>query len=271
MKLTLFHASDLHFGGENPKAISAAAQWLADHPADLAVLTGDLTAQGLPSEFAAARAWIDALPTPVAVTPGNHDVPYFSLLYRAAMPWTRFRRWLGDRVAPPPIAGLCLASLNSARGVQPRLNWSKGALTGSQINRAAARLRTGPAGAVRVIACHHPLVEVVGGPMTGRVWGGQAAADAFARAGADLVLTGHVHTPFVQAYPFGDGRTYAVGAGTLSIRERGVPASFNLIQVETDSITVVAQAWTGSHFEPWRTWHVDRRGAVGRSSMFRQG
>jgi len=257
--LRLFHVSDIHFGGENILAVAGAAQWLHDNPVDLIIATGDLTREGRPVEFAAARDWLSAMPAPVVVTPGNHDVPYFSLLYRAAMPWRRFRRWLGDWVIPPRIEGLALAGINTARGVQPRLNWSKGQINHHQIGRAAARISGMPPGTLKVIACHHPLVEIVGGPMTGKVWGGTRAAEALTRAGADLVLTGHVHTPFVHPYPYGDGRTYAVGAGTLSVRERGVPASFNCIEVEDDCVTVTAQAWSGSHYSPWRTWRVDRR------------
>ena len=95
--------------------------------------------------------------------------------------------------------------------------------------------------------------------MTGNVWGGAAAAEAFSVSGADLVLTGHIHTPFVHPYPFGDGRTYAVGAGTLSIRERGVAPSFNCIEVEDECITVTALSWDGVRYSPYRTWQVDRR------------
>jgi hypothetical protein len=63
----------------------------------------------------------------------------------------------------------------------------------------------------------------------------------------------------VSPYPFGDGRTYAVGAGTLSIRERGVAPSFNCLEVEADCVTVTAMTWQGTHYEPHRTWRVDRR------------
>jgi 3',5'-cyclic AMP phosphodiesterase CpdA len=91
------------------------------------------------------------------------------------------------------------------------------------------------------------------------VWGGAAAAEALAHAGADLVLSGHIHAPFALPYGYGDGRTYAVGAGTLSVRERGVAAGFNSIEVEAHEVRVTALAWTGSHFEPTRTWALDRR------------
>ena len=75
----------------------------------------------------------------------------------------------------------------------------------------------------------------------------------------NLVLTGHIHAPFAMPYGFGDGRTYAVGAGTLSIRERGVPPSFNRIEIDGGCIRVTALAWTGARYEPFRTWAVDKR------------
>jgi predicted phosphodiesterase len=97
--------------------------------------------------------------------------------------------------------------------------------------------------------------------MTAKVWGGEAAAAVLAEARVDLVLSGHIHAPFALPYPFGDGRTYAAGAGTLSVRERGVPPSFNVIEVDSGEVRVMARAWTGSAFETARTWALDRRGA----------
>ena len=95
--------------------------------------------------------------------------------------------------------------------------------------------------------------------MTAKVWGGERAAVLFSEAKVDLVLSGHIHAPFTWPYPHGDCRTYAVGAGTLSVRERGVPPSYNEVEVEDGCIRVTALAWTGSHYEPYRTWALDRR------------
>jgi predicted phosphodiesterase len=95
--------------------------------------------------------------------------------------------------------------------------------------------------------------------MTARVWGGAAAAKALAECRVDLVLSGHIHAPFAWPYPFGDGKTYAVGAGTLSVRERGVPASFNIIEADESEIRIIAQAWDRSSYTPFRTWSLDRR------------
>lgn len=264
MTLRLAHLSDIHFGGENKDAVAAAASWIGAHRPDLAVITGDITREGAPSEFTAARAWVNSLAVPALVVPGNHDTPYFSLVKRLVAPWRRYERHFG---APPREAhrrpGLAIASVNTARGVQLRANWSKGAISPRQISGAIRALAVAPAGTLKVVACHHPLIEMIGGPMSGLVHGGHDAAVAFSEARVDLVLTGHVHAPFALPYPGGDGKTWAVGASTLSIRERGVPIGFNCIQIDDHCVTVTAQAWTGSHFETWRTWTIDRRTPAG--------
>jgi 3',5'-cyclic AMP phosphodiesterase CpdA len=254
------HLSDIHFGGEHVAAVAGAKAWIAQHRPDLTIITGDVTREGSTFEFAAARKWIHSLASEFIVVPGNHDTPYFSVVQRLFAPWKRYARHFGALSDEPSRRpGLAVASVNTARGVQLRANWSKGAITSGQAGRAVRALANEPADALKIVACHHPLIEMIGGPMSGQVHGGRQAAEIFARGGVDLVLTGHVHAPFALPYPGGDGHTWAVGASTLSIRERGVPIGFNSIEIQDDCVTITALAWTGSHFEPWRTWKVDRR------------
>jgi len=254
------HLSDIHFGGENVAAVAAAADWLAGQALDLIVVTGDVTAFGAAEEFRRAAAWTAGLTAPLLVTPGNHDTPWFGLFERLAAPFARYERAFGPaREAAWSGQGLRVVTMNTARGAQWRWNWSKGAVGARQADRAVVALADHAPGDLRVVACHHPLVEMIGGPMTARVRGGERAARRLCEGGADLVLTGHIHAPFAMAYPYVDGHAHAVGAGTLSIRERGVPAGFNLIEADAESILVTAQAWTGSHFDPWRTWSLPRR------------
>ena len=260
MSLRLAHLSDIHFGGENTAAAAAAIAWLNAEPLDLVVVSGDLTRYGEPAEFAAAAAWLAAVDHPKLVTPGNHDAPYFAVAQRLFVPFRRFRAKIGPVWSQcHATGGLAVRGLNTARGAQPRLNWSKGQISRRQVAAAIAWFDDQAAECVRIVACHHPLTEMIGGPMTARVWNGQGAAHDFALAKVDLVLSGHIHAPFVWTYPFGDGRTHAVGAGTLSVRERGVPPSFNVVDIEGTAIRIAALQWTGSHYEPYRTWSVDRR------------
>ncbi len=270
MSLRLAHVSDIHFGCENAAAVAAVGQFLDSERPDLLVVTGDITQSGERKEFAAARAWLQSLSTPTVCTPGNHDTPYWDILARLSQPFARYGDYIGPveagRFAAP---GVSVAAMNTARGAQPRANWSKGQIRRRDALRARAALAE--AGAwedLKVVICHHPLMEVTGGPMTGRVWGGVRATQILAEGGADLILTGHVHTPFAHATPFGDGKTYAVGASTLSLRERGAPAGFNVIEADAESIRVTAQGWTGTHFEPQRTWGFDRRQAAAVTDSF---
>ncbi|WP_309642818.1 metallophosphoesterase, partial [Phenylobacterium sp.] len=231
--IRLAHLSDIHFGGENVAAVTGAADVLREGGFDLTIVSGDLTQFGEIGEFEAAAAWLQTLPGPVLVTPGNHDAPYIAWFERFFSPFGRFHRLIGPVDGQTHVSpGLAVRGVNTARGVQPRANWSKGQISARQAGQAGDWLCAAGDDQFKILVCHHPLTEMIGGPMTGKVWGGPAAAKAFSDRRIDLVLSGHIHVPFAWPYPHGDGRTYAVGAGTLSVRERGVPAGFNIIEVD---------------------------------------
>lgn len=259
MTLRLVHLSDIHFGMEDKGAIEAALAMTTQFSPDLTLVTGDLTLAGRTAEFVAARAWLDRLPKPVVATPGNHDTPYYNLFVRSFSPFHRWRRYIGaDDFAVFDGPGLSVAAINSARGAQLRANWAQGAIDLHAIGEVAARLAAAH-DSLRVFACHHPLVDVEGGP-GGGVRAGRAATRILCEAGVDLILSGHVHTPFARPLPWCDGCSYVAGAGTLSRRTRGVPATFSVIEADTDTITVAAHAWRGARFEPFSRWDFPRRG-----------
>jgi 3',5'-cyclic AMP phosphodiesterase CpdA len=260
----ILHVSDIHFGAVNWPAAEACAALAAADPPDLVLVTGDITQSGRRREFAAAADWLDRFPEPVFVVPGNHDTPYWDAVARVLRPWRRWQESLGHPANDHQFqtSSLMVRGINTARGAQMRPNWSKGAIDLDQTRRAAEALSKAPRGALRVIACHHPLIEMIGGPMTGEVRRGRAAAGIFADAGVDLVMTGHVHVPFALPIHLGDKSSYAVGAGTLSRRQRRAPAGFNLVEWDANTVEVRAMGWTGSHFETERTWSLPRRGAM---------
>ncbi|MFL5297458.1 MAG: metallophosphoesterase family protein [Phenylobacterium sp.] len=260
MTVRLAHLSDIHFGGENAAAVAGASAMLNAGDFDLVVVTGDLTRFGERVEFQAAAAWLSTIKGPKLVTPGNHDAPYLAWAERLFTPFRRYEAAIGPAPAQTHLGGgFAVRGLNTARGAQPRLNWSKGQISPRQVRSAVDWFEKAPGECVRIVACHHPLTEMIGGPMTARVWNGEGAARDLAEAKVDLVLSGHIHAPFAWPYPYGDGKTYAVGAGTLSLRERGTPPSFNVVEIEGTAMRIAALQWTGSHYEPYRTWSLDRR------------
>jgi 3',5'-cyclic AMP phosphodiesterase CpdA len=256
----ILHLTDIHFGCENKAAVQAVLELALRERFAFTAVTGDVTQSGRRIEFDRAAEWIGALPGPVMVTPGNHDVPVPGVIDRILWPFRRYERAFGPAwKISHEQEGLAAHAFNTARGIQMRANWSKGAVRQAQARETVKMLGAAPAGALRVALCHHPLHEVTGGPMTGRVHGGLEAATILAQGGVDVILTGHVHTPFALQLPIADRRTYAVGAPTLSLRERGAPAGFNIVDWDEACIKVVVHGWTGSHFEVQKTWSLDRR------------
>ncbi|CAL1690129.1 3',5'-cyclic adenosine monophosphate phosphodiesterase CpdA [Brevundimonas subvibrioides] len=257
----LLQFSDVHFGVEHPHACAAALEYAHATPTDLILITGDITQKGLPDEFAAAGEWIRAMPTPRFVIVGNHDVPYYSLGARLFRPWKAFEDATGHPAHDGEFVSdnVMVRGVVTARGWQARANWSKGVIDLDQTRRAAEALRQAPVGALRILACHHPLIEMIGTPMTGDVKRGDAAAEIFAEAGVDLITTGHVHVPFAIPIDLSDRCSYAVGCGTLSKRERGTPPSFNQIEWTAHEIVVTAIAWDGQAFKPAQSWRLPRR------------
>src|SRR5690242_8777714 len=97
---TILHLSDLHFGRTDPALIDpllAAAREIAP---DVVVVSGDLTQRARRAEFAAARAFLDALPSPQIVIPGNHDVPLYDVFSRFFRRLDRYQRTITEDLEP---------------------------------------------------------------------------------------------------------------------------------------------------------------------------
>jgi 3',5'-cyclic AMP phosphodiesterase CpdA len=260
----ILHVTDIHFGCENAAAVEAVRAHALDGGYDLIVQSGDMTMVGCEPEFIRASEWLKSLPEPQIGTPGNHDTPEFDIFTRVIAPWELYRRYIGSPEGMSFRApGLAVEAFNTSRGVQLRLNWSKGACSEADVDRVVANFADAEPRALKVAVCHHPLLEVVGGPMTARVRGGEAAAERLCHAEVDLVLTGHIHMPFAHPLPFGDGKTYAVGGSTLSQRERGVPAGYNCIEADDRQIRVTAMGWVNGRYEAQKSWGFDRRRRAG--------
>ncbi len=129
-----------------------------------------------------------------------------------------------------------LVPLKTTARLQLR-NLSLGRVSRSGLPAALAALRAKPAGAIALVACHHPLASVD----HGRTRGGAEALASLAEAGADAVLSGHVHDAFDLPW-HGHGRIVRlIGAGTLSRRVRSTPPSFNALRIEQGMIDLTVR------------------------------
>lgn len=120
--------------------------------------------------------------------PGNHDIPLLPPA-RFTRPWLEFERQWGTTEPVHSADGLHVVGMNSVR---PWRHQSGGLRPGA-VRRASEQLGAAPPGALRVVCLHHQLANAPWRtrkrPLARR---GRVLAQ-LAEAGAELVLSGHVH------------------------------------------------------------------------------
>src|SRR6185503_6824156 len=67
---------------------------------DLVAVCGALTQRARSWQFREARAFLERLPQPQIVVPGNHDVPLHNLFARIFQPLNKYRRYVTDELQP---------------------------------------------------------------------------------------------------------------------------------------------------------------------------
>lgn len=235
--LTLFHISDIHFGLENNRALDWVRAEVATRKPDAVAITGDITMRARTREFAAATAWIRSLEAPVTLEVGNHDLPYFNLLERFFHPYRRFYGVEHTVERELKLPGLAIVPLRTTARAQPRLNWSKGWITGAALDRCLKAIDALPPGTKAIVTAHHPLREV-GTKGTALTRNGARALRELATRPVAAVLSGHVHDAFDITEETVNGSVRMIGAGTLSQRIRSTPPSFNEITWDGAQLTV---------------------------------
>ena len=196
--------------------LSAVVSDLRGQGAGHIACTGDLCNIGLPSEWATARSFLDALGPPEAVSfvPGNHDAYVrgsLEGLLSACGPYTADDAGAVGQFPYLRRRGpVALVGLSSAIPTKPFV--ASGRLGTTQLAAAEALLRTlatEPGRPCRVVMIHHPPHP--GGASPGReLKDAGAFAAMIGRVGADLVLHGHNHVASLARFPGPAGRMVPV-------------------------------------------------------------
>ncbi len=251
MPTRLFHISDVHFGVEDPAALAAVREAVTREKPDAVVCTGDLTQRAKHSEYAAAQAWFAALGVPVVLEPGNHDMPYYNPWERFTDPFRRYNRLRAAVVDGFESPDVVLVPLRTTVRAQTRFPWSDGVVKPAALAPAVEAVRAlKAAGDPRtiIVIAHHPLLGDGRKPANPTI-GGDAAFAALAAAGADAVISGHVHVPFDEVRTSGSGghAMRMIGTGTLSTRLRhGAPASWRVIECEPGGVIATEMRLAGA-------------------------
>ena len=228
----IFHVSDVHFGVEDRGALDWFASDGAREKPDAVICTGDLTQRATHRQYRMAQDWFASLGVPIMLQPGNHDMPYYNLWERFTQPYKRYGA-LSDAVGSElSLEHVLVVPFDTNVRAQLRFPWSDGVVKRRKLDAALARLeelRSDPR--PKLVACHHPLLPAEDGGKNPTIRG-DMAFEQLARAGADAVLTGHVHLPFDQVRSRGNHAMRMIGAGTLSTRLRGADPSYNVVTVD---------------------------------------
>ncbi len=229
----ILHLSDLHFGRTRPELFEPLLALARELAPDLVAVSGDLTQRARRGQFVEAAGFLARLPAPWLAVPGNHDISLDNVLVRLLDPWGRYRGLIDQDLTPRWEDGeVVVMGVNTVN----RYAHQSGRIGRRQLRAIAQAYSEHPEKTI-VVVMHHPPEHPPGSAKRPMRHAGRGIA-ALRRAGADIVLSGHLHNAHVAPLTAAPG-VLLVQAGTgLSTRLREDPNAVNLLEVEPGRVRV---------------------------------
>ena len=258
MAARIAHLSDIHFGANDPRIVSATEAWLLDRRPDLIVISGDFTQRARTGQFRAAGAYVARLRAAgftVLAIPGNHDIPFYDVVRRFAAPLDRYKRFIGTDLCPWfENESVAVLGINTARS----LTFKDGRINRDQLAMIHDRFEAVAPEKTRILVTHHPLFALpigTGGELSEAVGHHQDAVVAVCRAGVHIALAGHFHRTYAESArrmveTAGSALVIQAGTATSTRLRNDELQSFNWIHAHrNDDIELQVIAWDGSAFQ----------------------
>lgn len=177
-----------------PEIADAIVRDLKGLAPDHIAMTGDLVNLSLDDEYRRARAWLDALGPPHAVTvvPGNHDVYVRAVVPSPAAHWGDYMRGDDGREGFPFVrrrGDVALIALSTAIPTGPFM--ATGRLGERQLAELAETLDK-TRGLFRIVMIHHPPLSPAKRYLR-RLTDAAELRRVLAEHGAELLVHGHDH------------------------------------------------------------------------------
>jgi 3',5'-cyclic AMP phosphodiesterase CpdA len=257
------HLSDLHFGTEVPAVLEQLGRSVRAFDPHLVVVTGDLTQRARDRQFQNARRFLDTLPSPQLIVPGNHDIaPLYRPLQRLLSPYAGYHRFITAELDGAFYDDELLVMALSS--VQP-LRWKEGTISERQLGWIAEYAQRFPT-QLRILAAHHPLVEAHTERPTRRLRRHSALLSVLDSADIAVCLSGHLHQSFsgLAVTPLDDaGSVLAVHASTAtSTRLRGHQNAYNQLTLDGIRLRVDAVAFDGAKFQRLASSAYERHAGI---------
>jgi len=242
---TLIHLSDLHFGRVDQALLGPLRDLVHSIAPDVVVISGDLTQRAKPEQFEEARAFLDSLPGPQIVVPGNHDISLYNVFRRFVKPLARYKRYITDDLDPMYVDDeIAVVGVNTARS----LTIKDGRVNKEQVTKIREELAGLDPKITRIVVTHHPFDLPTTFEEQDLVNRAPMAMEVFAECGVDVLLAGHMHVSHAAStasrYQIDAYAALVVQAGTAtSTRGRGEVNSFNLLRVEHERVEIDRYGW----------------------------
>jgi 3',5'-cyclic AMP phosphodiesterase CpdA len=222
--MKIAHISDIHCNKGidfNPKMFDKAVKILNKIDVDLVFISGDLTTDGLLSEYMLANEKLKMINGKKAIIPGNHD--------ERNLGWKLFPEFFGDTDFIHNYDKITLVGLASS---EPDNDYGRlGRGRHEKIEEGIKKKK------MTVIGFHHHLIPV---PNSGRekniIDDAGETLDIILRNEIPLVLMGHRHVPWAVKIH----KTLLVNAGTFSCNRTRAHFgnTFNIVDINDDKIDV---------------------------------
>ncbi|MEP6705351.1 MAG: metallophosphoesterase [Acidobacteriota bacterium] len=237
----IVHISDIHFGQADAAVVERLVEKINELEPHLLVVSGDLTQRARTKQFLEARAFLDRLPKPQLIVPGNHDVPMYNVYDRFVQPLSKFKKHITNDLTPvfqDDVAAVF--GINTARS----LTVKGGRINPQQVGEVVRKLKAIDRKKVKIIVTHHPFDLPEGFAEDDIVGGAKTVMPQLVQCGADIFLAGHLHvsniTHSARRYRLESGYSaLIIQAGTAaSVRERGEDNSFNVLELDPPLLAV---------------------------------
>ncbi len=242
---TIVHLSDLHFGRTDPALVEPLLKTIRELNPTLIAVSGDLTQRARSHQFQEAREFLDALPQPKIVVPGNHDIPLYNIYNRFLRPLDKYRRYIADDLRPVYADDeMIVVGVSTARSLVIK----GGRINQEQLAHVREKFCALPDEAVKILVTHHPFDLPSAHDDRDLVGRAKMAMAGLAECGADVFLAGHLHVSHTgntaARYNIRGHSALVVQAGTAtSTRGRGETNSFNVLRLAHPKISVERFSW----------------------------
>jgi 3',5'-cyclic AMP phosphodiesterase CpdA len=251
--LRVLQVSDLHAGTrEEPEVEGDLRTLVAETDPELVVASGDLAHRNRREEHERAATLLRSLDRPLLVIPGNHDIP--------RMPPWRFTRTFDEfRRVWPELEPVYRSERLVACGLNSVRPWKQqgGALRRSQLERVGEIFAEAPPSAFKLVAVHHHLLGAPWRTAKRTIANRSTVLGALVDAGAELILSGHVHQSalgerrefeVVARNVHGTTVATAPGLGQPRPKRRGEARGLHLFEIDDRSVRVLTFSWAETHW-----------------------